>query len=98
MQVGIREGLIDAELAGYVEESRAFYSARAASRGADSQLDPSTPEGLREARVLEEARARGASSATSPGPRVVEAIAEVDGRRVPSSYWDEAGRLTTPPV
>ena len=81
MQVGTGEGL-DAELAAYVEESRAFYAARAASRGTDSRPDPSTPEGLREARALEEARAKGAVSATSPGPPVVEALAEVAGRRV----------------
>ncbi len=83
MQFGVREGLIDAELAAYVEESRAFYSARAASRGADSQADPSTPEGLQHARGLEEARAKDAVSATSPGPPVVEALAQVDGQRVP---------------
>jgi acetyl esterase len=83
MRVGIGGGLIDAELAMYVEESRAFYAARAASRGTDSQPDPSTPEGLQEARALEEARAREAVSATSPGPPVVEAVAEVVGRRVP---------------
>lgn len=75
--------MIDAELAAYVEESRAFYAARAASRGTDSQPDPSTPEGLQKARALEEARAKGAVSARSPGPPVVEAIAEVAGRRVP---------------
>jgi acetyl esterase len=83
MQVGAREGLIDAELAAYAEENRAFYAARAASRGADSQPDPSTPEGLREVRALEEARSKDASSAASPGPPVLEALAEVAGRRVP---------------
>jgi acetyl esterase/lipase len=82
MQVGVKEGLIDAELVTYVEESRAFYSARAASRGTDSQPDPSTPEGLQQVRALEEARAKDAVSATSPGPPVVEALAQVDGRRV----------------
>jgi acetyl esterase len=82
MQVGTGGRSIDAELAVHVEESRAFYAARAASRGTDSPLDPSTPEGLREVRVLEEARAREAVSAAS-GPPVVEAVAEVAGRRVP---------------
>lgn len=82
MQVGL-ESLIDAELAVYVEESRAFYIARAARRGTDSRPDPSTPEGLQEVRGLEEARAREAVSATSPGPSAVEAVAEVVGRRVP---------------
>ncbi len=73
---------MDSELAAYIEESRAFYAARAASRGTDSQPDPSTPEGLQEARALEEARARGAVSTTPPGPPVVEALAEIAGRRV----------------
>jgi acetyl esterase len=82
MEVGL-ESLIDAELAPYVEESRVFYAARAASRGTDSQPDPSTPEGLQEARALEETRAIGAASATSPGVQVVEALAEVAGRQVP---------------
>lgn len=38
MKVGVATGerLIDAELAAYVEESRAFYAARAASRGRGS--------------------------------------------------------------
>ncbi|HEV7938651.1 MAG TPA: hypothetical protein VGP18_11610 [Solirubrobacteraceae bacterium] len=63
MQVGIGEGLIDGGLVAYVEEGRAFYAARAASRGADSPPDPSTPEGLREVRALEEARAKDAVSA-----------------------------------
>ena len=82
MQVGL-ESLIDAELAAYVEESRAFYAARIASRRTDSQPDPSTPEGLREVRALEEARAKGAISAASPGPPAAETVAEVAGRRVP---------------
>jgi acetyl esterase len=82
MQTGT-EGLIDAELAAFVEESRAFHAARAASRGTDSRPDPSTPEGLQEVRALERERAKDAVSATSPGPPVVEALAEVAGRRVP---------------
>lgn len=51
--------------------------------GADPQPDPGTPEGLREVRALEEARAKDAVSATSAGPPAVEAFAEVAGRRVP---------------
>jgi acetyl esterase/lipase len=82
MHVGL-ESLIDAELAAYVEDSRAFYAARAASAGSDSPPDPSTPEGLQEARALEEARSRRSVSATPRGPRPVEALAEVAGRRVP---------------
>jgi acetyl esterase len=83
MQVGTGEGLIDAELAAYVEESRAFYAARAASRATGPQPDPSTSQGLREVRALEEARAKDAVSTTSPGPPAVETLAEVAGRRVP---------------
>lgn len=82
MEVGLKR-LIDEDLAAYVEESRAFYAARIASADTDSRPDPSTPNGLQEARSLEEARARGAVSATSPGPPAVEAVAEVVGRRVP---------------
>lgn len=82
MRIGL-DSLMDAELAAYVEESRAFYAARAARRGTDSQPDPSTPGGLEEVRALEEARATGATSASSPGPPVVEALADVAGRRVP---------------
>jgi acetyl esterase len=82
MQVGV-ESLIGAELVACVEESRAFYGARAASDGTRSRPDPRTPEGLREARALEEARARHTASATSPETPVVEALAEVAGRRVP---------------
>lgn len=82
MQIGL-ERLIDGELAAHVEEGRAFYAARIASAEADSRPDPSTPNGLLKARALEEARAREAVSATSPGPPVVEALAEVLGRRVP---------------
>ena len=83
MQVGTGAGLIDAELAGYVEESRAFYAARAASRGSDSPPDPGTPEGLREVRALEEVRAKDAVSTMALELPVVEALAEVAGRRVP---------------
>jgi hypothetical protein len=70
--------LIDPELAAHVEESRAFYAARAASRGGEPPPDPSTPEGLREARALEEARA-GQGDSSRPTP--VELVAEVAGRR-----------------
>ncbi len=84
MQVGLGS-LIHAEVAAYVAENRAFYAARAASGGTDSRPDLRTAEGLQEARALEEARARRSVSATSPGPRPVEALAEVGGRRVPET-------------
>jgi acetyl esterase/lipase len=70
--------LVRPEPAAHVEESRAFYAARAASAGSDPPPDPSTPEGLQEVRAREEARAT-----TSRGPSPVEALAEVAGRRVP---------------
>jgi acetyl esterase len=82
MQIGL-ESLIDEELAAYVDESRAFYAARTASRGTDPQPDPSTPAGLQEVRALEQARAKGTVSATSSEPPAVEALAEVAGRIVP---------------
>ncbi|HMD57569.1 MAG TPA: alpha/beta hydrolase fold domain-containing protein, partial [Solirubrobacteraceae bacterium] len=75
--------MIDAKLAAYVEESRDFYAARAASRSTESQPDPSTPEGLAEARALEVARAKDAATAMSSAPPLGEALAEVAGRRVP---------------
>lgn len=81
MQLG-RQSLIGAELTAHVEESRAFYAARAASRGADPLPDPATPEGLREVRALEEARA-GDAVAAAPGPPAVEELAQAAGRRVP---------------
>src|ERR1700733_5433904 len=82
MQVGL-ESLIDGRLAAHVEESRAFYAARIASADTKSPPDPSTPEELQQARALEQAGAKGAASAASPGPPAVEAGAEVGGRRVP---------------
>lgn len=80
MQVGLAS-LMDADLAAHVEESRAFYAARAASRGTEPQPDLSTPEGLRRVRAQEEARA--SIVAPMPGPAAVEAFAEAAGRRVP---------------
>ncbi|HUZ84225.1 MAG TPA: alpha/beta hydrolase [Gaiellales bacterium] len=74
--------MIDAKLAAHVEESRAFYAARAAGRDTESQPDPSTPEGLQEARAQEQQRVRDIVSA-SPRPAVFESLSEVAGRRVP---------------
>jgi acetyl esterase len=82
MQIGL-ESLIDDELTAHVEENRAFYAARIASADAAPRPDPSTPNGLQQARALEQARAREAVAATSPGSPAVEAVAEVAGRRVP---------------
>jgi acetyl esterase/lipase len=81
MRLGL-ERFVDAGLAAYAEESRAYYAARAARRAATRQPDPSTPDGLREARALERARAEPVESA-SPGQPVVETVAERAGRRGP---------------
>jgi acetyl esterase/lipase len=76
MRVGL-ESLIDADLAAYVDESRDFNAALAASGSTGFQPDPSTTEGLREARAALPVRA------TPPGPPAVECLAEAAGRRVP---------------
>jgi acetyl esterase len=76
MQIGL-ESLIDEELAAHVEESRNFNATLGASTGAQPQPDPSTPEGL------QEARARLSVRPAPPGPPAVERIVEAAGRRVP---------------
>jgi acetyl esterase len=76
MRVGL-ESLIDADLAAYVEECREFNAASAASIGTRAQPDPSTPEGLQQARAGLPARA------AAPGPAAVELLAEAAGRQVP---------------
>jgi acetyl esterase len=76
VQIGL-DSLIDEELRAYVEESRNFNGKLAASTAAQSQPDPSTPEGLREA------RARLSVRPAPPGPPAVERLVEAAGRRVP---------------
>ena len=76
MQVGL-ENLIDVDLAAYVEECREFNAASAASIGTRPQPDPSTPEGLQQARAGLTVRA------AAPGPPAVELLAEAAGRQVP---------------
>jgi acetyl esterase len=76
MQIGL-ESLIDPKLAAYVEESRDFNAASHAGSDTDSPPDPSTPEGLHEA------RARLPVRATPPGTPAVELLAEAAGRQVP---------------
>jgi acetyl esterase/lipase len=76
MRVGL-ESLIDAELAAYVEECRQFNAAAAAAKGTDPGPDPSTPDGLRQARAGLTPRP------TPPGPPAVELLAEAAGRQVP---------------
>ncbi len=76
MQFGL-ESVIGEELAAHVEESRRFYAARRAGAGGPPQPDPSTQEGL------QEARARQTLPAAPPGPQAVERLAEAAGRQVP---------------
>ncbi|UGS38030.1 alpha/beta hydrolase [Capillimicrobium parvum] len=76
MQIGL-ENFIDAKLAAYAQESRDFNAASAASSDTDSHPDPSTPDGLRQARAGLSVRA------AAPGPPAVERFAEAAGRRVP---------------
>lgn len=71
MQIGL-ESLIDAELAGHVEECRAFNATSSAVSG------PSTLEELHVARA-----ARRAVPADLPGPPAVKQLIEAAGRRVP---------------
>jgi acetyl esterase/lipase len=75
MQIGL-ESLIDAKLAAHVAECREVNAAARAERAGRSQPDPSTPEGLRQA------RAGLPVAATPSGAPAVEQHAEVAGRRV----------------
>ncbi len=76
MELGL-ESLIDAELAAYVQESRDFNASVGVGGDTNLQPDPSTPEGLKEA------RATLAVPAQAPGPAAIERLAEAAGRRVP---------------
>jgi acetyl esterase len=76
MRVGLGD-LTDAEPAAYADEAREFNAAAAAAKGADPGPDPSTPEGLRQA------RAALSPQPSPPGPPAVELLAEGDGRQVP---------------
>jgi acetyl esterase/lipase len=76
VQIGL-ESLIDPELASYAEESRSFNAASRANGASPSQPDPSTPEGLRQA------RAGLAVPEPPPGPPATERLVEAAGRRVP---------------
>jgi acetyl esterase len=76
VEVGLNQ-LIDDELAAHVEESRAFFAASAASAGSQRQPDPTTPDGLRDARNML------ASRPAPAGRLVTEYVAEVATRQVP---------------
>lgn len=76
MQIGL-ESLVDVKLAAYVEESRKLNAQLSADAVPQPPPDPTTPEGLREA------RARLSFRPGPPGPPAVERFAEADGRRVP---------------
>ncbi len=76
MQIGLTN-LIDPKLAAHIEESRDFNAAMRASAGTGPPPDPSTPDGLREARAALPVRD------APPGPPAVERVVEAAGRRVP---------------
>lgn len=76
MEIGL-ESLIDAKLAAHVQESRDFNAALRATNDDQPVPDPSTPEGLQQARAGLPARAM------PPGPPAVERVVEAGGRRVP---------------
>jgi acetyl esterase/lipase len=81
MEVGLTH-LIDKGTAAHLEESRTFNAAvQAAAAGDQAQPDPSTPEGLQEARSMLTHR--------PPDPRASDRIANAGGRQVPV-------RVTTP--
>jgi len=74
MEVGLAH-LIDRGTAEHLEESRAFNAAVQATAGDQQRPDPSTPEGLREARRMLTSR--------PTDPRAVDRIAHTGGRQVP---------------
>jgi acetyl esterase/lipase len=76
MRIGL-QSLIDPELAPYIEESRNFNAVSGASGIAHRQPDPSTPQGLAEARASLPFRG------PPPGPPAIERLVEAAGRRVP---------------
>jgi acetyl esterase/lipase len=76
VEVGLNH-LIDDELAAYVEESRAFFAASAASAGSQPPPDPTTRDGLRDARNML------ASRPALAGRLVTEHVAEAGGHQVP---------------
>jgi acetyl esterase len=76
MEIGLDQ-LIDPALIGYAEEAREFRTAQAEEREGVPMPDPTTPEGLAEA------RAALAPRPPLPGPPAVERIVEAEGRKVP---------------
>jgi acetyl esterase/lipase len=75
MEVGLAH-LIDKGTAAHLEQSRAFNAAvQAAAAGDQLRPDPSTPEGLQEARSMLTRRATD--------PRAIDRIAHAAGREVP---------------
>ena len=74
MKVGLAH-LIDEEVAAHIEETRAFNSAAEAAADGQPQPDPSTPEGLKQA--------RSALTSRPPDPRALERIVHSGGRQVP---------------
>jgi acetyl esterase len=76
VEIGLDQ-LIDPALLAFVAEAREFNAKKEAAEKATPTPDPSTPEGLAEARAALTPRAAPA------GPRAVELIAEAEGRQVP---------------
>jgi acetyl esterase len=76
MEVGLTH-LTDKQTAAHLEETRAFNAAVHAAAAADDQTppDPSTPEGLKQARRMLTSR--------PSEPRAVDRIARAGGRQVP---------------
>jgi acetyl esterase len=75
MKIGL-DTLIDPALLAYVEEAREFNAKKAAVDGATPTPDPTTAEGLAEARAALTPRA------APPGPAAVERIVAAGGREV----------------
>jgi acetyl esterase/lipase len=75
MEFGLRH-LSDEDLTDYVEESRRFNAARAAAAGDRPRPDPTTPEGLQQARDR-------TASVDPLGRPMVERLAQAGGRQVP---------------
>jgi acetyl esterase len=76
MEIGL-ETLIDPALSAYIDEAGEFNAAAEAAREGVPVPDPTTPEGLAEARAGLTPRP------PLPGPPAVERIAEAGGRQVP---------------
>lgn len=71
------DSLIDPRLAAFAAEAREWGAAAAGAKNTYTEVDPSTPEGLRAHRTGLSERP------TAAGPPAEEAVAEADGHQVP---------------